>query len=90
MYRKTLLVAVAGGGVGRVVLLIDNKRSLLSSLSCFLFCSCVDWTEETNGRLFFCIGGLELKVDIFVFVYGWLKNPRHLLMLGWFRAFRAV
>jgi len=70
------------------VLLIGNKRLWLSSLSFFFLLSMrgLAGKEAASCRL---DRQSELKVDIFVFEYGWLKLSSSLLMLGWFCAFSA-
>jgi hypothetical protein len=50
MYRKTRTCGWLGE-VGWVVLLIDNKRLWLSSLSLFLSCSCDGLSEEKRRQV---------------------------------------
>jgi len=70
-------VWLLGERLGRKCLLIGNKRSfsfeevLLSSLSLL---SIVPARTERESAMAFVF---ELKADVDVFVYGWLKDPRH-------------
>jgi len=68
------------------VQLIDNKRLWLSSLS-FSFLRPMRGLAGKEAVSCRPVRQSELKVDIFVFEYGWLKLSSSLLMLGWFCAF---
>ena len=59
------VVAAAGGGLGRVPLLIDNKRSFCFPPCLFcLFCSCVDETKGKRWQVLCPLWTLRVKADI--------------------------